>query len=166
MFPPRTCAALVGHGHDAVHVRDLGVHARPDQEAAAAAAREEIAPSPAGHGRPSGRGAGSVGGRQPAALPRPALAEDRARMWSNSRADPYSGGRADDSAQRGVRARAGRRGDRRLLRRDLAGLPPALAQPGQPGGALRLRRREHPQPYRCADELEPGAGRAGLDPAW
>ncbi len=41
MFPPRTCAHLVERGHDAVHVRDLGVDARPDREVAAAAARED-----------------------------------------------------------------------------------------------------------------------------
>lgn len=40
MFPPRTCTQLVERGHDAVHVRDLGVDARPDREVAAAAARE------------------------------------------------------------------------------------------------------------------------------
>lgn len=40
MFAPRTCVQLVERGHDAVHVRDLGVDARPDREVAAAAARE------------------------------------------------------------------------------------------------------------------------------
>ncbi|HEU0087809.1 MAG TPA: DUF5615 family PIN-like protein [Pseudonocardiaceae bacterium] len=39
MFPPRICAALAERGHDAVHVRDLGVDARPDQEVAATAVR-------------------------------------------------------------------------------------------------------------------------------
>ncbi|MGH3900289.1 MAG: DUF5615 family PIN-like protein, partial [Pseudonocardiaceae bacterium] len=43
MFPQRTCAQLVERGHDAVHVRDLGLDARPDREVAAAAAREDRA---------------------------------------------------------------------------------------------------------------------------
>lgn len=40
MFPPRTCARLVERGHDAAHVRDLGVDARPDRKVAAVAARD------------------------------------------------------------------------------------------------------------------------------
>lgn len=40
MFPARTCAHLAEHGHDAVHVRGIGVDTRPDREVAAAAARE------------------------------------------------------------------------------------------------------------------------------
>jgi 3-hydroxyisobutyrate dehydrogenase-like beta-hydroxyacid dehydrogenase len=40
MFPPSTCDALAKRGHDAVHVRDRGIDARPDPEVAAAAARE------------------------------------------------------------------------------------------------------------------------------
>jgi predicted nuclease of predicted toxin-antitoxin system len=40
MFPPVTCQRLAAHGHDAVHVRDRGVDARPDTEVAALAARE------------------------------------------------------------------------------------------------------------------------------
>jgi hypothetical protein len=40
MFPPATCAQLERHGHDAVHVRDRGVDARPDPEVAAVAAAE------------------------------------------------------------------------------------------------------------------------------
>ncbi len=40
MFPPSTCPRLAGLGHDAVHVRDRGVDARPDREVAAVAARE------------------------------------------------------------------------------------------------------------------------------
>jgi hypothetical protein len=40
MFPPATCDKLVARGHDAVHVRDRGVDARPDQEVAGVAARE------------------------------------------------------------------------------------------------------------------------------
>jgi 3-hydroxyisobutyrate dehydrogenase-like beta-hydroxyacid dehydrogenase len=40
MFPPGTCRQLADRGHDAVHVRDRGVDARPDREAAAVAARE------------------------------------------------------------------------------------------------------------------------------
>lgn len=43
MFPSGTCARLVERGHDAVHVRDLGVDARPDREVAAAAARDDRA---------------------------------------------------------------------------------------------------------------------------
>ncbi|MGH3949101.1 MAG: DUF5615 family PIN-like protein [Pseudonocardiaceae bacterium] len=43
MFPPRTCARLVERGHDAAHVRDLGIDARPDREVAAAAARDSRA---------------------------------------------------------------------------------------------------------------------------
>ena len=34
---------LIERGHDAVHVRDLGLDARPDREIAAAAAREDWA---------------------------------------------------------------------------------------------------------------------------
>ncbi len=40
MFPPATCQRLAKHGHDAVHVRDRGVDARPDPEVAAVAAAE------------------------------------------------------------------------------------------------------------------------------
>lgn len=40
MFPPRTCAELVAFGHDAVHVRDRGIDARPDVEVAAVARAE------------------------------------------------------------------------------------------------------------------------------
>jgi len=37
MFPPRTCDLLRELGHDAVHVVDLGLNARPDAEVANAA---------------------------------------------------------------------------------------------------------------------------------
>ncbi len=40
MFPPIACAALVDLGHDAVHVRELGLDARPDAEVAIAARAE------------------------------------------------------------------------------------------------------------------------------
>jgi hypothetical protein len=40
MFPPETCKRLASRGHDAVHVKDRGVDARPDPEVAAVAARE------------------------------------------------------------------------------------------------------------------------------
>jgi hypothetical protein len=40
MFPRGPCSLLVTMGHDAVHVRDLGLDARPDAEVAAAAVRE------------------------------------------------------------------------------------------------------------------------------
>jgi hypothetical protein len=40
MFPPATCHRLAERGHDAVHVRDRGVDARPDPEVAAVAAAE------------------------------------------------------------------------------------------------------------------------------
>jgi hypothetical protein len=40
MFPPAVCALLTERGHDAVHVRDLGLDARPDAEVAIAAVRE------------------------------------------------------------------------------------------------------------------------------
>ena len=40
MFPAVTCQRLAERGHDAVHVRDRGVDARPDTEVAAVAARE------------------------------------------------------------------------------------------------------------------------------
>jgi hypothetical protein len=43
MFPAAVCALLVERGHDALHVRDIGLDARPDREVAAAAAREERA---------------------------------------------------------------------------------------------------------------------------
>jgi uncharacterized protein with PIN domain len=41
MFPPATCEKLAALGHDAVHVRDRGVDARPDREVASAAAQEQ-----------------------------------------------------------------------------------------------------------------------------
>ncbi|MGF1663076.1 MAG: DUF5615 family PIN-like protein [Kineosporiaceae bacterium] len=41
MFPPRTCRELTARGHDAVHVRDRGVDARPDVEVAAVARAEQ-----------------------------------------------------------------------------------------------------------------------------
>jgi hypothetical protein len=41
MFPSATCEQLVADGHDAVHVRDRGVDARPDAEVATVAAAEE-----------------------------------------------------------------------------------------------------------------------------
>lgn len=41
MFPPGTCSSLVERGHDAVHVRDRGLDARPDPEVALLAARED-----------------------------------------------------------------------------------------------------------------------------
>jgi predicted nuclease of predicted toxin-antitoxin system len=41
MFPFSTCSRLVERGHDAIHVRDLGLNARPDREIAAAAGRED-----------------------------------------------------------------------------------------------------------------------------
>lgn len=37
MFPRAVCPILHDLGHDAVHVRDLGLEARPDPEVAAAA---------------------------------------------------------------------------------------------------------------------------------
>lgn len=40
MFPPLACSGLIELGHDAVHVRDRGVNARPDAEVATLAARE------------------------------------------------------------------------------------------------------------------------------
>lgn len=40
MFPSAVGALLVARGHDAVHVRDLGLDARPGTEVAAAAVRE------------------------------------------------------------------------------------------------------------------------------
>ena len=43
MFPPGICAQLLERGHDAVHVKDLGLDARPDREVAAAAGRENRA---------------------------------------------------------------------------------------------------------------------------
>jgi hypothetical protein len=43
MFPSRTCELLTERGHDAVHVRGRGVNARPDNEVAAAAIRENRA---------------------------------------------------------------------------------------------------------------------------
>ena|SRR5882757_5636713 len=43
MFPAATCRHLVAQGHDAVHVRDRGVDARPDREVASVAARENRA---------------------------------------------------------------------------------------------------------------------------
>lgn len=43
MFPPVTCGRLAERGHDAVHVRDRGVDARPDTDVAAVAAREKRA---------------------------------------------------------------------------------------------------------------------------
>lgn len=43
MFPPPICVLLAEFGHDAVRVRDRGVDARPAQEVAAAAVREDRA---------------------------------------------------------------------------------------------------------------------------
>ena len=43
MFPAAVCGLLAERGHDAAHVRDLGLDARPDREVAAAAAREQRA---------------------------------------------------------------------------------------------------------------------------
>lgn len=43
MFPQQTCTLLAERGHDAVHVRERGVNARPDSEVAAVAARENRA---------------------------------------------------------------------------------------------------------------------------
>jgi Domain of unknown function (DUF5615) len=43
MFPPMTCELLAERGHDAVHVRDRGVNARPDSEVAAVPIREDRA---------------------------------------------------------------------------------------------------------------------------
>ena len=40
MFPRAVCPLLAARGYDAVHVRDLGLDARPDVEVAAAAARD------------------------------------------------------------------------------------------------------------------------------
>lgn len=40
MFPRRTCGRLTDLGHDAVHVRDRGVDARPDREVVAVATHE------------------------------------------------------------------------------------------------------------------------------
>ena len=40
MFPPAVCASLAQLGHDALHVRQGGVDARPDPEVAALARRE------------------------------------------------------------------------------------------------------------------------------
>jgi hypothetical protein len=41
MFPSMTCDLLSKRGHDAVHVRDLGVNARPDREVADVAVHEK-----------------------------------------------------------------------------------------------------------------------------
>jgi Domain of unknown function (DUF5615) len=43
MFPRLACELLSERGHDAVHVRDHGVNARPDSEVAAVAIRENRA---------------------------------------------------------------------------------------------------------------------------
>jgi uncharacterized protein with PIN domain len=40
MFPHLTCKLLAERGHDAVHVRDCGVNARPDSEVAIVAISE------------------------------------------------------------------------------------------------------------------------------
>ena len=40
MFPHATCELLNAKGHDAIHVRDRGVDARPDPEVVAVAAAE------------------------------------------------------------------------------------------------------------------------------
>ena len=40
MFPAVTCDLLAKRGHDAVHVRDRGVNARPDSEVASVAIRD------------------------------------------------------------------------------------------------------------------------------
>jgi len=41
MFPHATCELLNDRGHDAVHVRDRGVDARPDAEVVAVAAAKK-----------------------------------------------------------------------------------------------------------------------------
>ncbi|MDQ2638676.1 MAG: DUF5615 family PIN-like protein, partial [Actinomycetota bacterium] len=43
MFPSMTCTRLAQRGHDAVHVRDRGVNARPDNDVVAVAIRENRA---------------------------------------------------------------------------------------------------------------------------
>lgn len=43
MFPHATCGQLGKLGHDAIHVRDRGLAARPDPEVAALAAAEDRA---------------------------------------------------------------------------------------------------------------------------
>lgn len=43
MFPTETCRRLIARGHDAVHVRDCGLDARPDREVSTAAARDHRA---------------------------------------------------------------------------------------------------------------------------
>ena len=43
VFPATVCRLLAERGHDAIHVRDLGLDARPDAEIAAAAVRERRA---------------------------------------------------------------------------------------------------------------------------
>lgn len=43
MFPAATCGHLIERGHDAVHVRDRGVDARPDREVVAVAVQENRA---------------------------------------------------------------------------------------------------------------------------
>lgn len=43
MFPPGLCPLLAALGHDAVHVRDRGLDARPDAEVATLAAQERRA---------------------------------------------------------------------------------------------------------------------------
>ena len=40
MFPAMTCDLLAKRGHDAVHVRERGVNARPDREVADVATHE------------------------------------------------------------------------------------------------------------------------------
>ncbi len=42
-FPPSTCTLLLERGHNAVHVRELGLDGRPDAEVAQAAVREDRA---------------------------------------------------------------------------------------------------------------------------
>ena len=41
MFPSTTCDLLAKRGHDAVHVRDRGVNARPDRDVAEVATHEK-----------------------------------------------------------------------------------------------------------------------------
>lgn len=43
MFPHATCDQLTAKGHDAIHVRDRGVDARPDPEVAVVAVAESRA---------------------------------------------------------------------------------------------------------------------------
>jgi predicted nuclease of predicted toxin-antitoxin system len=94
MFPSRTCELLAERGHDAAHVRDRGVNARPDNEVAPVAIRESRALVTENVKDFAAQQDLAVVCVLKSCLPTSGMAEHLARLldrWATANPDPYLG---------------------------------------------------------------------------